>query len=104
LHISISVKVTHKATNIAEIYMKEIARLHGVPKAIVFDRDPKFTSNFWNGLFKVFGKNINFSKTCHRELDGKKNTINRIIEDMLRTYVMENPSRWEDCIHLVDFS
>ncbi len=40
------VKSTHKAANIAEIYMKEIARLHGVPKAIVSDRNSKFTSNF----------------------------------------------------------
>jgi hypothetical protein len=43
----ILVKVTHKETNIAEIYIKEIASLHGVPKEIVYDRDPKFTSNFW---------------------------------------------------------
>jgi hypothetical protein len=46
------VNTTHKKTNIAEIYMKEFARLHGVHKAIVSDRDPKFTSNFGKGLFK----------------------------------------------------
>jgi hypothetical protein len=51
----IHVKTTHKETNIVEIYMKEVVRLHGVPKAIVSDRDPKFTSNFWKGLFKGFG-------------------------------------------------
>jgi hypothetical protein len=48
----IMVKMTHKETNIAYIYMKEISRLHGVPKEIVLDKDPKFTSNFWKGLFK----------------------------------------------------
>jgi hypothetical protein len=42
------VKITHKETNIAEIYMREIARIHGVPKEIVSDRDPKFTSNFFS--------------------------------------------------------
>jgi hypothetical protein len=51
--------------------MKEIARLHGVPKEIVSDRDPKFTSNFWKGLFKGFGTNLNFSTTYHPESDGK---------------------------------
>jgi hypothetical protein len=44
--------MTHKEANIAEIYMKEISKLHGVPKEIVSDRDSKFTSNFWRGLFK----------------------------------------------------
>jgi len=43
----IPVKLTHKETNIADIYMREIARLHGVLKNIVSNRDPKFTSNFW---------------------------------------------------------
>jgi hypothetical protein len=42
----IPLKTTHKAANIVDIFMREIARLHGVPKTIVFDRDPKFTSKF----------------------------------------------------------
>jgi hypothetical protein len=42
----IPVKTTHKAENIVNIYMREVARLHVVPKAIVSERDPKFTSNF----------------------------------------------------------
>jgi hypothetical protein len=57
----IPIKTTHKATNIAEIYMKEVASIHGVPKAIVSDRDPKFTSNFWKGLFNGFGTDINLN-------------------------------------------
>jgi hypothetical protein len=47
--------------------MKEIVRLNGVPKAIVLDIDPKFTSNIWKGLFKGFGTNLNFSTTYHPE-------------------------------------
>ena len=42
----VPIKSTHKEANIAKIYMKEIARLHGLPKAIVSNRDSKFTSNF----------------------------------------------------------
>jgi hypothetical protein len=57
----IPVKLTHKEANITDIYIREIAKLHGVPKTIVSDRDPKFTSNFWKGLFKGFGTNLNFS-------------------------------------------
>jgi hypothetical protein len=100
----IPIEVTHKATNIAKIYMREIAKLHGVPKAIVLDRDPKFTSNFWRGLFKGFGTNLNFNTTYHPESDGKTKRINRIIEDMLRMYVMDKPYKWEDYIYLVDFA
>ena len=42
----ISVKSTHKIDDVAKIFMKEILKLHGFPKAIVSDRDPKLTSNF----------------------------------------------------------
>ena len=61
----VPVKSTPKATNIAEIYMKEIARLHGVPKAIISNRDSKFTSNFWKILFQEFGTNLNLSTAYH---------------------------------------
>jgi hypothetical protein len=57
--------MTHTATNIVEIYMRDIVRLHGIPKEIFLDRDTKFTSKFWRGLFKGFGTNMNFSTTYH---------------------------------------
>jgi hypothetical protein len=42
----ILMKTTHKAASIANIYMKGVVKLHGMPKGIVSNRDPKFTSNF----------------------------------------------------------
>jgi hypothetical protein len=92
----VPVKTTHTMANIAKIYMREIARLHGIPRAIVSDRDTKFTSNLWRGLFKGFGTNINFSTTSHPQIYGQTERVNRIIEDMMRMYVMDKPSKWED--------
>jgi hypothetical protein len=45
--------------------MRDIDRLHGIPKRIASDIDTKFTSNFWRGFFKGFGTNMNFSTTYH---------------------------------------
>ena len=42
----IPVKLTYKAMNIVDIFLKEIFRLHGIPKVIITDRDVKFTGNF----------------------------------------------------------
>ena len=47
----IPVKSTFKAINIAEIFMKEIFRQHGIPKMMISDRDVKFASAFWKELF-----------------------------------------------------
>jgi hypothetical protein len=34
----------------------------------------------------------------------KNERTNRIIEDILRMYVMDQPSKWEDYIQLVEFA
>jgi transposase InsO family protein len=72
----VPVKTTHTIANIAEIFMKEIARLHGIPRTIVSDRDTKFNSNFWRGLLKGFGTNLNFITTYHPQIDEKTERFN----------------------------
>jgi len=87
----IPVKLIHKETNIVDVYIREIDRLHGIPKTIVFDRDPKFISIFWRALFNGFGTNLNFSISYHPESVGKTKRVNQVIEDMLRMYVIDKP-------------
>ena len=91
----IPVKSTHKTDDIAKIFMKEILKLHGFPKAIVSDRDAKFTSNFWKGLLPYLGTKMNFSTSYHPQTDGKTKRVNQVLEDMLRMYVMEKPTKWQ---------
>ncbi|KAL0291128.1 UNVERIFIED_CONTAM: Transposon Ty3-I Gag-Pol polyprotein [Sesamum radiatum] len=38
---------------LAELYVSEIVRLHGIPTSIVSDRDPRFTSHFWGSLQRL---------------------------------------------------
>ena len=41
---------TCDAFKIAQIYLDEVIKLHGLPKTIISDRDVKFMSYFWNTL------------------------------------------------------
>ena len=100
----ILVKSTHKNDDIAKIFMKEIFKLHGFPKAIVFDEDVKFTSNFWKGLFADLGINMNFSTAYHPHIVGQIERVNQVLEDMNHMYVLEKPTKWEYYLHLVEFS
>jgi hypothetical protein len=100
----IPLKTTHKAEDVVDIFMKEVARLQGIPKTNVSNRDPKFTSNFWKGLFKGFGMNMNFSTAYHPDSDGKTERVNRLIEDILRMYVMDKPSNLLNYLYLVEFA
>ena len=67
----ILVKYAYKVVNIADIFMKEIFRLHGVPKLIISDRYVKFTGNFWKALFKGLSTQLNFSTMYHPQTDGQ---------------------------------
>jgi hypothetical protein len=84
-------KTTHKASDVVDIFLKEVARLHRIPKMIMSDREPKYTSNLWKGMFKGFITNMNFSTAYHPESDGQIERVNKVIEDMLRMYVMDKP-------------
>ena len=100
----IPVKTMDKVANIANIFLKQIFRLHGIPKVIISDRDPKFTGNFWRSLFKGLNTTLNFSTSFHPQTYRQTKRVNQELEDLLRMYVKDQPSKWEDYLHLVEFA
>lgn len=48
----IPVQSTYCVAQIANIFMQNIFKHHGLPKTIISDRDVKFTSAFWRTLFE----------------------------------------------------
>ena len=61
----IPVKSTYKAVCIAIIFLKDIFKLHGIPKELIPDRDTKFTRTFWRYLFFGLEMQLNFSTAYH---------------------------------------
>jgi hypothetical protein len=100
----IPIKSTCKAIDFANIFIKEIFRLHGVPKEIVSARDTKFTSNFWKSLMVGLETKLLFSTTYHPQTNGYTERVNQILEYMLRMHVMNQPKKWEDYLPLVEFA
>ena len=66
----IPIKLNCKAIDVTNIFMKEIFKLHGMPKEIVSDRDTKFTSNFWKSLMVGLETKLLFSTTYHPQTNG----------------------------------
>ena len=61
----IRVKLTYKAVNNVDIFLKQIFRLHGIPKEIILDLDTKFTKKFWRSLFFKLETQLNFTTSYH---------------------------------------
>lgn len=92
------------ATHIADLFFKEIIRLHGVPNTIVSDRDTKFLSHFWRTLWAKLGTKLLFSTTCHPQTDGQTEVVNRTLSTMLTAILKNNLKMWEQCLPHVEFA
>ena len=60
VHVS-PTTTTVSAPELARIFFSEVVRLHGVPKSIISDRDPRFTSHFWKCLWSQLGTKLTMS-------------------------------------------
>lgn len=87
----ILMKHPYNAKTVAELFVKEVVRLHGVPNSIVSDRDPLFVSHFWRELFKLQGTTLKMSSAYHPETDGQSEVINRCLESYLRCFAADQP-------------
>nr|GEW88662.1 putative reverse transcriptase domain-containing protein [Tanacetum cinerariifolium] len=52
-----------------KLYMKEVVTRHGVHVSVIFDRDGRFTSLFWQALHKALGTRLDMSTAYHLETD-----------------------------------
>jgi hypothetical protein len=98
----IPVKSTYGATEIAQIYHDKVFKHHGIPRAIISDRDPRFTADFWTELWKKLGTRLKMSTADHPQTDGQTEVVNRTINWMLRTTLLNND--WESKLPDLEFA
>lgn len=81
------------ASGVAKAFMDNIYKLHGLPSAIVSDRDRIFTIKFWQSLFKLARTSLHMSSAYHPQSDGQTECVNQCLETFLRCFVHACPSR-----------
>ncbi|MCO5606671.1 hypothetical protein L7F22_060860 [Adiantum nelumboides] len=88
----------------ASLFVQYIFRIHGLPRSIISDRDPKFTGHFWTSLFNTLGTNLLFSSAYHPQTDGQTERVNQILEEILQHYIQIRLASWEEYLPLVEFA
>ena len=96
-------KHPYTARHIAEIFVRELVRLHGIPKSLIRDRDPIFLSKFWQELLRMQGIKLHMSSSYHPESDGQTEIKNRCLEAYLRCFALEQPRQWSSWIPWAEF-
>lgn len=69
------------ASVVAKLFMNHVYRLHGMPSAIVSDRDRIFTSKFWSELFRLADVKLQLSSSYHPQSDGQTERLNQTMEN-----------------------
>ncbi|MBW0585397.1 hypothetical protein O181_125112 [Austropuccinia psidii MF-1] len=68
------------------LFLKNIIYTCGVPKIVISDRDPKFTSEFRKNLYDILGTKLAFSIAYHLQTDGLAERMIQTMEDILRGF------------------
>lgn len=84
----------YTASTIADLFVREVVRLHGMPKTITSDRDPIFMSNFWESYFAMQDTQLCKSSAYHPQSDGQTEVTNRTLECYLRCFAGMKPKDW----------
>ncbi len=75
----ISTKDNVTAQEIGRLFFTHVFKHHGLPKDIVSDQDPKFTSKFWQALWKRMGSELKMSTSFRPQTDGQIKKVNLVI-------------------------
>jgi hypothetical protein len=90
-------------STVAQIFMDRVFKLHGMLHSIVSNRDPTFTSNFWQELFKLQGTKLHLSTAYHPQTHGQTEVVNKCLETYLRCFASEKKNQWAQCLPLVEW-
>jgi transposase InsO family protein len=91
------------ASTVAQILMDQVFKLHGMPNSIVSDRDPTFTSNFWQELFKLQGTQLHLSSAYYPQADGQMEVVNKCLETYMRCFAYEKQHQWAQWLPLAEW-
>lgn len=86
---------------VAEVFIKNIVKLHGMPKSIVSDKDMVFTSKFWQHLFKLQGTILAMISVY--QSDSQTEALNKFLEMYLSCLTFHSPKIWSKVLYLTEY-
>ena len=93
----------YTTSKVALLYMQQLYKLHGFPGAIVSDRDPVFTSHFWQELFKYACTELRMSTTNHPQTDAQTERVNQCLDNYLRCMAFAHPKKWHKWLSMAEW-
>jgi hypothetical protein len=89
---------------VANMFFREVVRLHGLPRSIVSNIDKKFVGHFWRTLWKKLGIDLSFISTYHPQTDGYTEVVNKSLGKLLRSLVTKRHNQWDHILPQTEFA
>ena len=86
---------TCTAEQLADLYVRNIFCLHGLPKTVISDQGMQFIAKFWKGLCNILKIEALLSTPYYPETNGQTERMNTILEQYLRAYINYLQDDWE---------
>jgi transposase InsO family protein len=99
--IPTTIEVTAEDT--ANLYCRDIWRLHGLPVDFVSDCSSQFISKFTRRLLEILDVEGNRSTSHHPQSDGQMEQVNQTLEQYLRVYCDYQQDDWYLLLPVADF-
>ena len=95
---------TVTAAGAANLYLRNVWKLHGLPRKVVSDRGPQFVAEFMKELYRILGIEAASSTAYHPQTDGQTERVNQELEQYLQIFVGEWQDDWYGLLPLAEFS
>jgi len=92
------------AEETAELFIKEIVKLHGIPDEIISDRGTQFVSRFWKRFLEVIGTKQCLSTAYHPQSDGQSERTIQVLQQYLRCFISYHQDDWMSLLPMAEFS
>jgi transposase InsO family protein len=86
---------TATAHEVFQALDRHVLAISGIPRAIISDRDSKFTSCFWEDLWSEMCVELRRSTAFHPQTDGATERANRVLIEALRAFVDAQQMDWD---------
>ncbi|KAK3533316.1 hypothetical protein QTP70_016027 [Hemibagrus guttatus] len=100
----IPLKGSPTAMQTAEAMFQHVFRNFGLPKDIVSDRGPQFTSRVWGLLCAQLGIGVSLSSGYHPQSNGQAERLNQEIGRLLRSYCSREQQRWSEFLPWAEYT
>jgi len=95
---------TVTAAGAANLYLRNVWKLHGLPRKVISNRGLQFVAAFMKELYRLLGIEAATSTAYHLQTDRQLEWVNQELEQYLLIFVGERQDDWYTLLSLAEFS